>query len=138
MDASPGSTEIEAYAYSRQVSMDEAAQWYQSEISSRYALFDVIRGFGTPAGLMKYFLPYNPNGYIPQDRYDEFYWFSLQENFVSHDILELYNKYAILTCSYSGRHNSSRCRKESIIRSSMTKTSTPGIFPLQYCCHVQI
>ncbi len=82
MDASTA-TEAEAYAFSHQVSTEEAEQWYRSDIASRYALFDAIRGFGTPAGLMQYFLPYNPTDYLPQNRYDEFYWFSLQENFVS-------------------------------------------------------
>jgi pimeloyl-ACP methyl ester carboxylesterase len=80
MDAS-SSTEAEAYAFSRQVSAEVAEQWYRGEIASRYSLFDVIRGIGTPAGLMQYFLPRNPQDYFPQDLYDEFYWFSLQENF---------------------------------------------------------
>ncbi len=62
MDAS-SVTEAGAYAYTHQVSTEEAEKWYHNEVAGRFTLFDIIRGFGTPAGLMKSLLPYRPDDY---------------------------------------------------------------------------
>lgn len=79
MDVYSSGIEWREIQYSRNLTDDQMRSRRSLDIMGRSNLFYIIKGLGSVWGLNTIFVPYNPTGFEPAERYDEYRWFYLTD-----------------------------------------------------------
>jgi len=59
----------------------QAAASTAQQLAETWQLFDILRGIGSPAGIVGLFYAPKKEGFFPADKYDEYYWHEMTEKY---------------------------------------------------------